>query len=151
MRIVFLSYNYSPDISSPQEWIERIKFYIGWSECLAKEHSVIRIDQINYQGNFIHNGIQYYCVNDGRKTNYFPRILNRFVKKLKPDVVVVSSFLFPLQVIQLRSCLGGKIKIILQHHAERPYSGIKKYIQRFASRRVDAFLFTSRETGTDWV
>jgi glycosyltransferase involved in cell wall biosynthesis len=151
MRIVFLSYNYSPDICSPQEWLERIKFYIGWSECLAKEHSVIRIDQINYEGNFIHNGIQYYCVNDGRKTNYFPRKLNRFVKKLKPDVVVVSSFLFPLQVIQLRSCLGRKVKIILQHHAERPFSGIKKYIQRFASRKVDAFLFTSRETGTDWV
>ena len=71
MRIVFLSYNYSPDIRSPQEWIERIKFYIGWSECLAKKHEVIRVDQINYEGNFIHNGIQYYCVDDGKKTELF--------------------------------------------------------------------------------
>jgi glycosyltransferase involved in cell wall biosynthesis len=151
MRIVFLSYNYSPDICSPQEWLERIKFYIGWSECLTKENTVVRIDQINYEGNFRHNGIQYYCVKDGKKRNYFPRKLNRFVKELKPDVVVVSSFLFPLQVIQLRRCLGNKVKIIIQHHAEKPFSGVKKYIQRFASRKVDAFLFTSSETGSDWV
>src|ERR1700676_865830 len=151
MQIVFLSYNYSADIHSPQEWLERIKFYIGWSECLANEHTVIRIDQINYEGNFMHNGIQYYCVDNGRKTNYFPWKLSRFVKKFNPDVVVVSSFRFPLQVIQLRLCLGKKVKIILQHHAERPFTGLKKHIQWFASHKIDAFLFTSRETGADWV
>src|SRR6266436_8451064 len=130
MRIVFLSYNYSPDIRSPQEWLERIKFYTGWSECMTKEHTVIRVDQINYEGNFIHNCIQYHCVADRRKVNYFPRKLNRFVKDLKPDVVVVSSLCFPLQVIQLRNCLGNKVKIILQHHAEKPFIGIKRLIQK---------------------
>jgi glycosyltransferase involved in cell wall biosynthesis len=151
MRIVFLSYNYSPDIRSPQEWLERLKFYIGWSECLAKKHTVIRVDQINYVGNFTHNGIEYYCVDDGKKLNHFPRKLNRFVRQLNPDIVVVSSFLFPLQVIQLRRCLGEKVKILLQHHAERPFTGIRKFIQRHASRKVNAFLFTSYETGADWV
>jgi glycosyltransferase involved in cell wall biosynthesis len=150
MRIVFLSYNYSPDIRSPQEWLERVKCYIGWSECLAKKHTVIRVDQINYEGIFSHNGIQYYCVNDGRKINYFPWTINRFVKKLKPDIVVVSSFLFPLQVIQLRISLGNNVKIILQHHAEKPFTGIKKYAQNLATRKADAFLFTSYETGIYW-
>lgn len=151
MRIVFLSYNYSPDIHSPQEWLERINFYTGWSECMTKEHTVIRVDQINYEGNFMHNGIQYFCVTDRRKVNYFPRKLNRFVKKLKPDIVVVSSFRFPLQVIQLRNCLGNKVKIILQHHAEKPFTGIKRLIQKFSSHKADAFLFTSNETGAEWV
>ena len=128
MRFVFVSYNYSPDIDSPEEWTDRIKFYAGSLEFLSREHTVIRIDQINYTGNFTHNGVQYYCVNDGRRKNYFPRKLNRFVKSLAPDIVVVSSFLFPLQVIQLRFCLGKKIKIIVQHHAEKPYSGIRKLI-----------------------
>ena len=151
MRVVFLSYNYSPDIHSPKEWLERIKFYIGWSECLATHHTVIRVDQINYEGTFINNGIQYYFVNDGKKINYFPRKLNRFVKDLNPDVVVVSSFLFPLQVIQLRNMLGKKAKIIIQHHAEKPFTGLKKYIRRFASSKADAFLFTSYHTGAGWV
>jgi glycosyltransferase involved in cell wall biosynthesis len=151
MRVIFLSYHYSPDIRSPQEWLDRIKFYIGWSECLAKEHIVIRVDQINYEGNFTHNGIQYYCIDDGKKQNYFPHKLNRFVKNLKPDVVVVSSFLFPLQVIQLRYRLGKKVKIIVQNHAEKPSAGINKYMRLYASRKVNAFLFTSSETGAEWV
>lgn len=151
MRIVFLSYHFSPDISSSEEWIERIKFYIGWNECLAKKHIVIRVDQINYKDNFEHNGIQFYCVDDGKKKNYFPGKLNRFVKKLNPDIILVSSFLYPLQVIQLRRCVGNKVKIILQHHAEKQFKGLKRYVQYFASRKVDAFLFTSYKTGIEWV
>ena len=151
MRIVFVSYHYSPDIHSPQEWVNRIQFYVGWLQCLAKEHTVIRVDQINYEGNFTHNGVQYFCVNAGKKKNYFPQKLNRFVKTLNPDIVVVSSFLFPLQVIQLRACLGKSVKIILQHHAEKPFTGIKKYAQRMAACKVDAFLFTARTIGIDWV
>lgn len=151
MKFVFLSYNYSPDIHSPEEWTDRIKFYAGSLEYLAKEHTVIRIDQINYTGKFIYNGIQYYCVDDGKKKKYFPRKLNRFVKSLAPDVVVVSSFLFPLQVIQLRLCLGKKIKIIVQHHAEKPYTGIKKFIQLQAGHFIDAYIFASYQIGADWV
>jgi glycosyltransferase involved in cell wall biosynthesis len=151
MRIVFLSYNYSPDIRSPQEWLERIKYYVGWSEILAKKHTIIRIDQINFEGNFYHLGIQYHFVRSPKKRNYFPRKLHHFVKALRPDLVVVSSFLFPLQVIQLRNCLGKKIKITVQHHAEQPFKGLKKYIQRYASQKTDAFLFTSYEIGAEWV
>ncbi len=151
MRIILLSYHYSPDISSPEEWIERIKFYVGWNECLARKHIVIRVDQINYQGNFEHNGIQFYCVDDGKKKNYFPWKLNRFVKKLNPDVILVSSFQYPLQVMQLRRSVGKEVKIIIQHHAEKQYKGLKKYIQYFASRKVNAFLFTSCKTGIEWI
>ena len=151
MRIVFLSFNYSSDVRSPADWIERLKFYIGWSEYLTKEYTVIRVDQINYQGIFTHNGIQYHCFNPGRKNNYLPWKLFRAVKNLKPDIVVVSSFMFPLQVIQLRFCLARRVKIILQHHAEKPFSGIKKYVQKLASRQVDCYLFVSRETGAAWV
>src|ERR1700722_10402908 len=151
MRIVFLSYHYSPDISTAEEWIERIKFYIGWNECLAKKHEVIRVDQINFEGNFRYNGIQFYCVDDGKKKNYIPWKLNRFVKKLDPDVILVSSLQYPLQVIQLRQTVGKKVKIILQHHAEKQFKGLKKYLQYYASRKVNAFLFTSYKTGAEWV
>jgi glycosyltransferase involved in cell wall biosynthesis len=151
MRIVFLSFNYSSDVRSPAEWIERLKFYIGWSEYLTKEHTIIRVDQINYQGIFTHNGIQYHCIDARGKNNYLPWKLFRAVRNLKPDIVVVSSFMFPLQVIQLSFWLGRKVKIIIQHHAEKPFSGIKKYIQKLASRQADYYLFVSRETGASWV
>lgn len=151
MKFIFLNYHFSPDIKSPQEWTNRIHFYVGSLECLSKVHTVIRVDQINYEGNFIHNGVQYFCVKPSKNKNYIPRKLNHFVKRLEPDVVVVSSFLFPLQVVQLRWCLGKNVKIIMQHHAERPYTGIKKFIQRQVSGFVDAYIFASREIGIDWV
>ena len=151
MRIVFLSYNYSPDIHSPQEWIQRLQYYVGWLECLAKEHTVIRVDQVNYEGGFNHNGVHYYCVNNGQRKNYFPSKLHRFVQTLKPDIVVVSSFCFPLQVMQLRKQLGKHVNIIVQHHAEKPFTRIKKYLQRLAAFKTDIFLFTAYSTGIDWV
>jgi glycosyltransferase involved in cell wall biosynthesis len=151
MRIVFLSYNYSPDIHSPQEWVQRLQYYVGWLECLAKEHTVIRVDQVNYEGEFNHNGVHYYCINNGQRKNYFPSKLHHFVQTLKPDIVIVSSFCFPLQVMQLRKRLGKNVKIILQHHAEKPFTGIKKYLQRLAAFKTDIFLFTAYSTGIDWV
>ena len=150
MRIVFLSYNFSADIHDPQQWFERIKYYRGWLECLAATHTVIRIDQINYLGHAVHNGVEY-CFVKGRRKNHFPVALNHFAASKKPDVVVVSSFLYPWQVILLRKTLGRAVVIIVQNHAERPFAGPKKYLQRIASHRVNYFLFTSAETGAAWV
>jgi glycosyltransferase involved in cell wall biosynthesis len=151
MRIVFLSYHYSPDIRSPEEWLERIAYYRGWAECLGKKHNIIRVDQINFEGEFSYNDIQYYCIDDGKRKNFFPAKLHRYVKDLNPEVIVVSSFQYPLQILQLRLCLGNKTRIILQHHAEKPFTGLKKYLQYLTTGIADAFLFTSLETGAAWV
>ncbi len=151
MRFVFVSYNYSPDINNPQDWINRINFYVGSLECLSKTNTVIRIDQINYEGNFNHNGVQYFCVKSSENKNYFPIKLHRFVKRLQPDVVIVSSFHFPVQVVQLRLLLGKKVKIIVQNHAEKPFTGIKKYLQRIADKYINAYFFTAHAIGAEWV
>lgn len=125
MRLVFLSYHYSAHIQSPQEWMDKISFYTGWAKIMAKEHTIFRVDQIDYEGNMETDGIQYYFVRD-RPNNYLPHQLNRFVKSLNPDGVLVSSFLFPVQVFLLRRCLGKKVRILVQNHAEKPAAGLKK-------------------------
>jgi glycosyltransferase involved in cell wall biosynthesis len=53
--------------------------------------------------------------------------------------------------MQLRQTVGKRVKIILQHHAEKQFKGLKKYLQYFASRKANAFLFTSYKTGVEWV
>lgn len=151
MRFVFLSYHYSPDIQSPKDWLERINFYVGSLEYLSKTNTVIRIDQINYEGNFTHNGVQYFCIKPSRKKNYFPIKLHCFVKNLKPDIVIVGSFNNPFQIIQLRVCLGKKVKIIVQNHAEKPFRGIKKFVQKISDKFVNAYFFASEIMGADWV
>ena len=151
MKFIFLSYHYSPDINTPETWVSRIDFYIGSLECLSKTNTVIRVDQINYEGNFIHNGVQYFCVKASKNKNYFPIKLHRFVKSLQPDVIIVSSFHFPVQVIQLRLSLGKKVKIIIQNHAEKPFTGIKKYLQRIADKYINAYFFAAHTIGAEWI
>jgi glycosyltransferase involved in cell wall biosynthesis len=151
MKFVFVSHNYSPDIGSPADWFERIKIYAGALTCLSKEHSITRIERINYTGSCLHNGIQYYFADYGKRKLYFPWKLHRLAKQLKPDVVVVSGLHYPLQVIQLRWRLGKRVKIIAQNHAEKPFTGIKKQLQRLADRCIDAYLFSSFAMGADWV
>ena len=62
-------------------------------------------------------------------------------------MAIVSGLHFPLQVIQLRLNLGKKVKIIAQNHAEKPFTGIKKYLQRMADQCINAYFFASFAEG----
>ena len=151
MKYVFVSYNYSPDFDTPESWYKRTEAHSGILDFLAKDNTVINIKQINYEGDCVNNGVQYKFVNFGKKKVPFARKINHYVKKLNPDVVVVHGLHFPLQVIHLRLSIAKKIKIIGQNHAEKPFTGIKKYIQRIADKCIDAYLFPTYTMGMDWI
>jgi len=151
MLYVFVNYNYSPDFTSPESWIKRTTGYTGLLEQLSKNNAVISIKQINYEGIYTHNGVQHHFVNLNTKKTFFPGRLNRYVRSLNPDIVFVQGLHQPLQVIQLRALVNKKAKFIVQHHAEKPFTGMKKYIQRLADPLVDAYLFASKSMGLDWV
>ena len=152
MKFVFVSYVNTPAFDRPEDWVSRIKAYLGILHSLSKlGHTVISIDQINYEGEYLSNGVHHYFVNFGNYALYFPWQLHRFVKKLKPDIVVVNGLHFPLQIIQLRLQLGRKIRIIAQNHAEKPFPGIKKYLQLLADHCINAYLFCSKAMGEEWV
>ena len=151
MKYVFVSYNYSPDFDSPDAWLKRTAGYGGVMEALGGSNTAINVKQINYQGEVVNNGVQYRFVAFDKKRNYFPYRLNRYVKGLAADIVVVHGLHHPLQVIQLRLLLGKRVKVIAQHHAEQPFDGIKRYIQRLADKCVDAYLFASAAMGAEWV
>jgi len=151
MKLVFLSYNYSPDCNSPDAWINRIKAYVGSLEYLAKANKVIRVEQINYTGDWWYNGIQYYFTSFGKKKTHFPLKLNQLVKRLDADVVFVHGLHYPIQVMLLRLQLKSTTRIIAQHHAEKPFTGLKKYLQKMADRCIDAYLFASFDMGINWV
>jgi hypothetical protein len=41
---------YTPEYNDPAKWLERISFYTGLLEELAKHYTVESIEQINYNG-----------------------------------------------------------------------------------------------------
>jgi glycosyltransferase involved in cell wall biosynthesis len=150
MKIVSTSYTNTPSFNDPVLWLERINFYTGILEQLAMDHEVASIEQINYTGILKHKGVDHHFLNFKRSRLYIPRRLHHFIKELKPDVVLVNGLIFPLQLIQLRWTLGKTIKIIVLHRGEKPFRGLKKYLQKFADRMINAYLFTSAEFGKEW-
>src|SRR5881275_785156 len=114
MRIVFTSYINTPSFNDPGKWIERIKGYTGVLESLAGGHEVISIEQINYEGKYSHNGVDYRFIDYGTKERLFPSRLHNYIKHLQPQLVVVHGFHFPFQLIQLHYKLGNKVKLLVQ-------------------------------------
>src|ERR1700761_829312 len=125
MVYVSVSYNYSPDFKSPQSWFKRVEGSAGILECLSEGNKVVNIKQIDYEGISKHNGVDYHFMDFGKKKTFFPWRLNRYIKKLNPDIVIVQGLHHPLQVIQLGLLMGKKAKIIAHHHAEKPFTGLK--------------------------
>lgn len=151
MKFVFASYIVTSEFNHPEKWINRIRAYTGVLEALAINHKVISIEQIDYEGKYVNNGVHYQFMRLSKPGLYFPLQLHQYIKQLNPDVVFIQGLHFPLQVIQLRLLLGKKVKIIVQNHAEKPFYGIKKTLQRWASKYVNAYLFASHAMGLDWV
>ena len=149
MRIVFTSYVYSPGFSDPLLWLRRIAGYIGILEALSMYHEVISIEQINYEGTFNQNGVDYRFLKVNNK--FLPARLHNYIKDLRPDVVFVHGMHFPLQVIQLSNKLPKNVKLFVQNHAERPAAGLKRLLQRFVDRKIDGYFFTSLEMGESWM
>lgn len=150
MKLIFTSYTHSPEFDAPETWLRRIKGYTGILESLSRVHTVTGIEHINYEGEYEQDGVNYYFLPLKKKVARFPVRLHQVIRKLQPDIVFINGFIFPLQVIQLRWWLGPSVKIIVLHRAEKPFKGIKKYLQRLADRYVHAYLFTSAEFGTEW-
>jgi hypothetical protein len=50
MKIVSTSYVNTNTYNNPEAWLERISFYTGLLEELAKHYTVESIEQINYNG-----------------------------------------------------------------------------------------------------
>jgi glycosyltransferase involved in cell wall biosynthesis len=150
MKIISTSYSKTNEFTDPKKWLDKIGFYTGILEELAKGHEVISIERINYEGESDQNGVHYLFLKQKKKIILFPLRMHRLIKQLKPNVVFVNGFIFPFQIIQLWLKLDKAVKIIVLHRAEKPFKGAKRYLQKLADKCVDAYLFTSSEFGNEW-
>ncbi|MFC4232808.1 glycosyltransferase family 4 protein [Parasediminibacterium paludis] len=150
MRIVYLNYFYSKKYEHPEDWLATMQSVNIVLEQLAKKHSIISVQQINYAGALAKNGVHYRFVDFYQKATFLPFRLNRFVKTLKADVIIIHGTVFPLQTILLRLLVGKRITIVIQHHAEQPFRGIKKIVQKIACTMVNAYFFPSTIISSQW-
>lgn len=150
MKLIFTSYVSTNDYNDPVQWLKRIEGFKGILERLAHIHQVMSIERINFEGDCEQNGVQYIFIKQEKKTVRFPFRIHRLIKRLKPDIVFVNGFIFPFQIIQLKLKLGRRVKIIVINQAEKPFHGIKRFLQKWADKYVDAYLFASGEFTELW-
>lgn len=72
------------------------------------------------------------------------------VKKNKPDVVLMHGFIHPVLPV-LFKLINRRTKILIQNHAERPFNGPRKMLQKLAGWCVHGFLFTGKEQAKPWL
>lgn len=150
MRYVFVTYDHLPAFKTPESWYSHTTIYNGILRILARDNEVISVNRIGYKGIAHHDDVTYHFT--GFKNGLFsPLQFNRYIKNLQADVVIINGTHYPLQVMQLRLLLGNKVKIAVQHHAEQPFTGLKKHLQRMADHFINAYFFSSAEMGQDWV
>lgn len=151
-HVIHLSYHLArPKFTDPEAWFTRVAFSSGVAEHMVSYGPQTVIYNIHYKGEIQRNGVRYLFPGYKRWQLVLPFAYTRLIKKLRPDVVLVHGLIFPWQVIMLRMSVGPGVKIICQHHAERPFKDFRKYFARWADKYIGAYLFASRTQGGDWV
>ncbi len=124
---------------SPQEQLERFPHNQRLLGTLVARHGV----GAHAVWSSTHRGV---IARDG-VTHHFTPHLVRTVRQLSPDVVHVNGLVFPRLVMSLRLALAAPrsrrraVRLVVQHHGEKPGSARSLRAQRLAAQVTDGYLF----------
>lgn len=150
MKLVDVTYYTHLEYHKPEQVLEKHHLVTRYAEFLHHEMQVQFVKHAGFEGFSLHNGLLYHFFKGINKFRYLPFKVNHFISKQQPDVVLVQGLVFPLQVILLRMQCKSTCKIVVQHHGELPFNGVKLWFQKLASKGVDAYLFTSAGNADIW-
>jgi glycosyltransferase involved in cell wall biosynthesis len=157
MNVVLVNYFYSPELDTVDRLLDRYISLVGWAEGLqaAGVRSMV-LQRFCQNSRLEHRGVLWQFVAD----RFGPRLrgwqvpvrLHRMVRascvgtwaQNEPTVVHVNGLLFPFQVRGLRIMLPGRCAIAVQHHAGRPWQGLRGLVQGWGLEAADGFLFAAR-------
>jgi glycosyltransferase involved in cell wall biosynthesis len=150
IKFVEINYHYHQEFTNPAEAISKHRPSNLFIDAFKTIADVVLVKHINYNGEQITDGVQYYFSKSKNGFTHTPFATHRYVKKQQPDLVLVQGFIFPLQVIALRMKIGRQAIIILQHHGEVPFKR-KRIFQRLADKMTDGYVFASQENAVEWI
>jgi glycosyltransferase involved in cell wall biosynthesis len=151
IRLIDLNYYYHSDISDPREVIRLHWPSIGYADFIKDKLSIQMIRHMNFEGEKNREGVNYRFFRSKNKFFHIPFRTHRFIKKCRPDIVLIQGFIFPVQIIALKWTLGKHVKIMVQHRGGTPFTGIKKIFQRLADKYISTYLFTGTNNAQDWI
>jgi glycosyltransferase involved in cell wall biosynthesis len=149
LKLIDCSFDFLPEFDGPAGVLKSHAAGFGYLRFLDEGVEVVVIERIGYSGEVRTAAARFRFFKGGDPLN----LLNMFwfIRKERPDVVLVQGLIFPLQVILLRLFVKKRCRLIAQHHGELPRRGLKRTLQRAADRRLDAYLFTARGNIDPWI
>jgi glycosyltransferase involved in cell wall biosynthesis len=145
LKLVDLSYYYNADLSDPLALLRRQTPAISYVDHLPDGCQPTVVKFLDYEGYLKNGGVDYYFFRGETSRFWVPHQAHRLLRELDPDVVILHGFLFPWQVITLRQALGQRVKLLLQHHADRPGRFWQRALQKRADACIDGYLFSALE------
>jgi glycosyltransferase involved in cell wall biosynthesis len=151
IKLIDLTYYSNLEYNQPSQLIEAQKEALGFISFIKNLLNIEIVKHLNYEGSSLVDDVRFTFFKKQNRFWNIPFKTHAYIKKQHPDVVLVQGLIFPLQVLILRNALGRKCKIIVQHHGEKPFSGIKAFFQKLADKSIDAYLFTSIGNAQPWL
>jgi glycosyltransferase involved in cell wall biosynthesis len=163
LHVVVVNYAYDGDLGTPQQALARYFVMTGWSDgLLAAGARTTVIGRFHHDARLDHRGATYHFVGDGHapwlRHWQVPRRLHHAVAAAcaaalargETAVVHVNGLVFPVATRLLAGGLDARCRLVAQHHAERPWRGVRGLVQRWGLRPVDGYLFATRELARPW-
>lgn len=150
IKLIDLTYHSHLNYTRPQQVMENHAPALAFAAYLKDKIDLVFVKHSSFQQDAVMEGVPYYFFKGKNRLWSISIKSHLFIRKLKPDVVLVQGFMFPLQVIFLRFFCGGSFKIIIQHHSELPFKGIKRLLQKMACSLANGFVFTAAGDAEPW-
>ena len=146
--LIDLNFHSNIGFKDTTEILEKQKPAINFSRYL--ENDILFIKHADLHDTQTLENIKYIFFKKGNGLFSFPVKTFLYLRKQRPKIILVQGFIFPLQLLLLKLFIPRKIKIIVQHHGEAPFTGMKGILQRLSGRLINACLFTSAENSIAW-
>lgn len=158
MDVVYLNYWYDTDVGTPERLLDRYATVRAFPIALARaEVRVTVVQRYSRDVDIRTGGVDFRFVRDGCRPGLRWQIpwachdaVRKIVVRSAEALVHVNGLIFPRQLAALRRYLPQRVGIVIQHHAESPWTGLRGHLQREGLRAADAFLFASAALASPW-
>jgi glycosyltransferase involved in cell wall biosynthesis len=149
-RLIDISFTAHPEWTKPHQLIVAYRPGKGYVDHLRSRLTVTVIGYIAQPAMELRDHVLYVFFK-GTKTRWpIPLRAFLFVRRARPDVVLVQGLVFPLHLILLRWFVKKGCVILAQDHGNLPFTGWRKVLQQIADRSVHAYLFTAMGSADPW-
>jgi glycosyltransferase involved in cell wall biosynthesis len=151
MKIVHVSFADVRSYTDPHLWLRKIQFYTGIVVEMAKSHEVVSVHSINYEGSVAIDKALFLFLRRNGFQRLLPTRIFAKISALSPDIVIVHGLANPFYTAMLSLAIKPATRLYLQHHAERPLTGLREVMQRHLDRRIAGYFFCSFDLADLWV